>query len=423
MKTNRIINNAAWMIGCKIVQSCFALVINALSARYLGPSNYGLLNYAASLVAFILPIASLGLSETLIDGILRHPDNEGEIIGSAILMSLSSSVLCIIGLFSFALFTSPNQTLAITVVVLYSLVLISQSLELIQYWFHAKYLSKYVSLAGFFAYILISIYKFLLLFFEKDIRWFTVSYALDYLLIAAILFTIYFSKKGQAFSISKTAVLFLWNQSKHYIIPGLMGLVLAQSDRIMIRFICGDTELGYYSAATSIAGIPSFVFSAIITSFRPSILEVQALTDCYQKRMTKLYGIITYFALTQAVAITFLAQPIVKVLYGADYVHAIPVLQLTIWYTIFSYIGAVRMVSILAEGKQRYLWIISFSGMLLNVFLNTILIPKYQSSGAAFATVITQIFTNIILVYLIKPLRNNIWYIANGLRINNLIEK
>ena len=56
MKNAKVFTNAKWIIICKIIQSVLQLLVGMLSARYLGPSNYGLINYAASITAFAMPI-------------------------------------------------------------------------------------------------------------------------------------------------------------------------------------------------------------------------------------------------------------------------------------------------------------------------------------------------------------------------------
>ena len=48
----KVIKNAAWMIVCKIAQALISLLITMFTARYLGPSNYGVVTYAASVVSF-----------------------------------------------------------------------------------------------------------------------------------------------------------------------------------------------------------------------------------------------------------------------------------------------------------------------------------------------------------------------------------
>lgn len=424
MIDKRVVSNASWIIGCKIAQSGFALVINALTARYFGPSNFGLINYAASLVAFVVPLMSLGINEILVNELIKTPEREGEILGTSIGLTFLSSVLCIVGLLSFCRITDSRDTATLIVVGLYSLSLLAQSLELIQYWFHAKYLVKYVSIISFLAYLIISAYKFYLLTSRKSINWFAISTALDYLLIAIALLLVYKTKNGQRLWFSFTCAKKLLAEGKHYILPGVMGMVLAQSDKMMLRWMCDDVSVGYYSAALAISGLSSFVFSALITSFRPMILErKQSSQEAFRSGMAELYGIVIYLALFQSVILVCFAELIVQIMYGAAYYQTVPILQVVVWYTTFSYIGGVRTVWILAENKQRYLWIISFCGMILNIGLNAVLIPQSQALGAAIATLVTQIFTNIIMVCAIRPLRENIYLIFMGMNIKKIYNR
>ena len=43
MKSSKIVKNASWIIACKIVQALLSIVVTMLSARFLGPSGYGLI--------------------------------------------------------------------------------------------------------------------------------------------------------------------------------------------------------------------------------------------------------------------------------------------------------------------------------------------------------------------------------------------
>ena len=121
---SKIFRNASWIIGCKIIQSLFSVVITALTARILAPSNYGLINYAASIVAFVVPIMQLGLNNILVMEVVNSPDDEGEIMGSSILMSLFSALLSIGGVIAFSSIANQGETETIIVCALYSLMLI-----------------------------------------------------------------------------------------------------------------------------------------------------------------------------------------------------------------------------------------------------------------------------------------------------------
>jgi Na+-driven multidrug efflux pump len=84
--------------------------------------------------------------------------------------------------------------------------------------------------------------------------------------------------------------------------------------------------------------------------------------------------------------------------------------------------GSVRNVWILAEGKQRYLWIINLSGALTNVILNIVFIRLWGAEGAALASVITQMFTNFIIGLILKPIRHNNTLIIRSLHPKYLVD-
>lgn len=187
-----------------------------------------------------------------------------------------------------------------------------------------------------------------------------------------------------------------------------MIAIFSQTDRIMLKLMIDDAATGYYSAAVACAGMTGFVFTAIIDSFRPMIFDSKKTDERqYEKNICRLYGIIIYLSLLQSLVITLLAGIIIQILYGSAYVASVSALRLVVWYTTFSYLGAVRNIWILAEDKQRYIWIINLSGALANVVLNYFLIPAMGILGASLASLITQIFTNIVIGYIIKPLRYN----------------
>ena len=195
-------------------------------------------------------------------------------------------------------------------------------------------------------------------------------------------------------------------RSKHYILSSLMITVFAQTDRIMLKLMMDEAAVGYYSTAVSCATLTSFVFVAIIDSARPSILEgKQKSDDAFRQGMKTLYAVIILLALLQSAVIAVLAKPIIWILYGAKYGASVDALRIIVWFSTFSYLGAVRDIWILAEKKQKYLWMINLSGATANVILNAILIPIYGVNGAAAASLITQIFTNVIMGWILRPIR------------------
>lgn len=410
MEGKKVFKNATWIIACKIVQAVLNLVVTMLTARFLGPSGYGLVNYAASVVAFMAPVMQLGLNGVLVQELVNHPEKEGETLGTALAMTSLSSVFCVAGVVGFAAVANFGEKTTIIVCGLYSLLLIFQALEMTQYWFQAKLKSKYTSIVMLIAYAITSAYRIFLLVRGMSIYWFAVSQAIDYLIIAACLLVIYKKLGAQRLSFSKDAMRRMFAKSKYYIVSNLMVTIFAQTDRIMLKLMDGDAATGYYSAAATCAGLTGFVFTAIIDSARPSIFESKKTDEVsFERNMTRLYSVIIYLSLLQSLFITLFSPLIVHILYGSAYAPTENALRLIVWYTTFSYLGSVRNIWILAEDKQKYLWILNLSGALINVVLNAVFIPFWGIMGAAFASLVTQVFTNVVMNIIVRPIaRNNL---------------
>lgn len=404
----KTVKNAAWIIGCKIVQALLGLAVTMLSARYLGPSGYGLINYAASIVAFFVPVMQLGLRATLVQEIICYPDREGETLGTAISMSTVSAIACVVGIAGLSALINRGEIETIVVCVLYSVLLIFQSLEMLQFWFQAKLLSKYISVAMLGSYVIVSAYQIILLIMGSHIFWFAIAQAIDFAIIAAALWFFYHKLGQQRLRFSWERCKEMFARSKHYILSGLMITVFAQTDRIMLKMMLDETAVGYYSAAATCASMAAFVFVAIIDSMRPTILEGKKVQESlFQERLKLLYVIVIMLALLQSVVITLFAKLIVNILYGSEYGPTVNALRIIVWFSTFSYLGSIRDIWILAEGKQKYLWIINLSGASANVVLNFLMIPLWGINGASLASLITQIFTNVLMGYILIPIRPN----------------
>lgn len=425
MNENRVVKNATWIIACKVAQSILQFIIGMISARYLGTSNYGVINYAASVVAFVLPFMKLGFDAILVHELVESPEKEGEIMGTSLTLNIFSSLVCMLGVFGFISLANAGQTEKIIVCILYSISVFCAALEMMQYWFQYKLQSKYSSIVMLLAYLVVSAYKIFLLITAKSVTWFAISHAIEYGIIGASLIVIYIKKGGQRLSFSWERAGKMLSKSKHYILASLMVVVIQNTDHVMLSFMDSDAATGIYSAAVTCMVVVQFVYIAIVDSFRPVILSEKKAGNIasYEKSVSRLYSIILYLMIAQCIVFFIFSNLIVKILYGEDYAESATVLRYLVFYYVFAGMGLVRNVWILAEGKQNYLWIINLSGALLNVALNAVLIPFMGANGAALASLATQFFANFILGFIIKPMRKNNELMLKGLNPKFLIKE
>ena len=420
---SKVFINAKWIVGCKIVQSLLQLIIGMLSARYLGPANFGLINYAAAIVAVLTPIMTLGFSNTLVQEYVDHPDQEGTIMGTHLVMNLISALACMVGVVAFAAVANPGEKDTVLVCGLYSVSLLSQALEMLQYWFQAKLLSKYSSLAMLCSYLVLSAYKIWLLVSGKSVHWFALSHAVEYG-VTGILLLIAYKKYGkQKLRASVLLGRKLVSKSRYYIVSSLMVVLFNRIASILLMQLCGEKENGFYAAAVTSAGVLGFVFMAIIDTARPVVLESKKVSqDAFEQNVARVYSLTTWLSIAQSIGFTIFAGLIIRILYGEDYFPAIPVLRILVWNTAFSYMGYVRNIWILGEEKHSVLWVINLCGAVVSILLNAVLIPLWGACGAAAASVLVQIFTNVGMGFILKPIRRNNELLVRGLDPRCILE-
>lgn len=392
------VKNAGWIVAEQVFQMLVSLVIGVLSARYLGPSNYGALNYTASFIAFFTSIATLGMEGVIIKKFISNPEQEGLYLGSCIVFRLVSSFLSSIAILLLVFILNIDDQVKLMLAALQTLQLLFRAFAIFDSWFQRHLKSKYVSIAKMIAYVIVSAYKIFLLATSKSIRWFAFSNSFDYFLIAIALYVFYKREKGQplrfSFKIGKEVL----SESYHFIISGIMVAVFGQMDKIMIGKMMTDADVGFYTTAAGICTMWIFVPQAIINSFRPTIMELKekGQEGLYKQRLEQLYSVIIYLCLVVSAVIALLAPYIIRILFGEAYLGAIGPLVILIWSEVFSMIGTARGIWILSENKNKYVKYYLFWGAAANLILNALLIPLCGINGAAFATLVTQIVTSLI---------------------------
>lgn len=416
--------NAIWLISGKIIQMVLSLFVGIITARYLGPGNYGLINYGTAFTTFFAALCGLGINSVIIKDFVDNPDEQGEAIGSALIMKIISSVLSVIMIVGIVSIVDFGEPLTITVVALCSLGSVFNVFDTFNYWFQNRYQSKVSSFIALFAYLVTSAYRIVLLIYNKDVRWFALAMSVDYIVIAVLLFWAYKRNGGPRLRFSFKKAKSLLSVSHHYILSTMMVAIYGQTDKLMLKQFLGEDEVGYYATAVSICTMWTFVLQAIIDSLYPTILRLHSEnTEAFNKKNKQLYAIVFYVSCFVSVGIFLFGDWAVLLLYGADYAPAGLPLKIITWYTAFSYLGVARNAWIVSEGKQRYLKYMYLGAAVLNVILNCLFIPIMGAAGAALASLITQVFTSMILPLFIKEMRFNARLMVEAILLKDVFKK
>lgn len=416
IKSNNL-RNSYWIIGEQIFQMVLGLIIGMWSARYLGPSNYGTLNYTASFVSFFISFATLGMDGVLLKKIVSNPDIEGEYLGSCFVFRIVASFLSSIAIAIIIIILNPTEPIKLVLALIQSLQLAFKAFYTFDIWFQRYLKSRYTSIAKMLSSMLIALYKLFLLVTAKDIIWFAVANSLPDCCIGLILLLFYKKSHGPRLSFRLKTGMSILSESYHFILSDLMSAVCQYLDRVMIGWMLSDEDVGYYIAASTISTMWTFVPSSIIKSFRPMIMElkVQGNDSLYRKRLTQLFSVIIWIGIVFSLGVFLFSNIIVDVLYGKDYSVTVGPLRVIVWASAVSIISSTRSVWIICENKNQFVKYYILIGAISNTVLNFLLIPKNGITGAAIATLITELTILIFAPLLFKETRSQIEYLFNGL--------
>ncbi len=405
---NAIFKNSSWLIGGKILQMVIGLLVSILTARYLGPSNFGLINYAMAYTVFFAAFCTLGINSVIVKELVENPEKDGTILGTAMGLRALSSFLSAIMIIGIVAIVDRDEPLTIAVVALCSVGMIFQIFETFNYWFQAQLKSKNTAIAVFIAYMLTAVYKIVLLILEKPVNYFAFATSVDYIAAAILLIIFYKANKGSSLHFSWEYGKKMLAKSSPFILTGLMVAIYGQTDRIMLKQMLSETETGYYATAVNLCTMWCFVLGAIIDSMTPSIMESHKNDDgLFEKKNKNLYRIVFYISMFVSVCFVIFAELAIKILYGDAYLPAANPLRVITWYTAFSYLGVARDIWIVCKNRQKSLKYIYVSAAIINVVLNFIFIPLWGATGAAVASLAAQVLTSIIIPFFIKGLREN----------------
>lgn len=419
---NKFLTNTSWLLVGQVVRMVISVVIGMLTARYLGPSNYGTINYVNSYIIFFTSLVGLGLNSVIIYEFVNHKEEEGKILGTAIFMRLVVGILSSVAFLVLIYLTDGSDKIVFTVAVLQAIQLPFLAFDTINFWYQSKLLSKYSVIVQTIAYIITSLYKVYLLLTAKPVEWFAMAISIDVILLAGMYVIAYQRHRKQPFRLSFQTGKRLLKGCGFFILANMMVVIYGQMDKIMIKQMLNSTEaVGLYSAAIVICGIIGFIPTAILDSARPMIMDAKKQDEqTYQLRIRQLFAGVIWICFLYSIGITIFSKLAIYILYGNTYLSANICLKIAVWYTAFSYLGSAKNLWLICEGKNKYVFIFSAMGAFTNLILNFIMIPMWGINGAAVATLATQILSNFLYPVLFLKTKGYLSCVLDAMLLRNI---
>lgn len=397
--SKKIALNIGWSVFDKIFRMATSMLVGVWVARYLGPAQFGLLNYAQAFPSALIAFANLGLTNILITHFVQNATYEKrDLIGTGFMLKLLSGSICYLLIVAISYFIYyDNQRLQILIYLVSSL-LIFQSFEVIDMFFQAKILAKKSVWAKTLAFFISSALKFYFLINQADLSAFAFTIVVE--LGLSTLFLSYFYTKETGIKLTqwrfdRQLALKLLKASWPLIFSDFLIFLYMRLDQIMIQQMVGSKELGLYSAALRLSESWYFLASALTNSFYPGIAALwQSNEKIFYEQYQKLINRLAIIALSVALFVSLFSSILVRFIFGSNYDGVASILSLHVWTGIPIFLGVGCSNLYILKNIQKYTIIRSAVGATINVALNWWLIPIYGALGASAATFVSQLFAS-----------------------------
>lgn len=396
--------NTSWLFGEQILRILSGLFVGVWVARYLGPELFGVYSYALAFTAIFAGIAKLGLDGIVVRELVNNPKDRDIYLGTAFWLKVIGAILAIILMAAFVPFTSNDSTINLFIFIIAS-GLIFQSFEVVEFYFQSKVLAKIISICKVIQLLISLIIKIYLVLTESELIWFvvvtvfdTVTLAISYLIAYKFQNISPFFKQFN-FSMAKLLLRDSWPLT----FSSIVVMIYMRIDQIMIKEMLGQYEVGIYSAAVRLSEAFYFIPTLLSASLFPAIINAKKISkELYRIRLQRLYTLMFWIAITISILITLLSNWLVPFLFGKEYIESSKILIVHIWTMPFVFLLVASGKWFISESLTLMAFFRNLAAAILNVFLNLTLIPQLGLVGAAFATLISFIFSGYIFDSLSK---------------------
>jgi PST family polysaccharide transporter len=405
------ISNIVWLFADKIIQMGLSLVVGIWVARYLGPTQFGTLNYALTFVSMCNAFTGFGAVGTLVvRDIAREPACKNASLGTAFALQLIGGIGTVLVAIATIYLLNPHETLLHWLVGILAAGTLFNAFNAIEFWFQSQVQSKYTVFARNSAYVFMCAVRLVLIQLKASLIDFAWA-RLAEMALGALGLVVAYRLQGnpiQAWRFSLRRTKELLQESWPMLLSGVAVYMYANIDQVMLGSMLPEkkSELGFYAAAVKISNLFDFLPMILTSSIFPKLSQLKAKSnEDYLQKLQIYFDLSTVMWLAMAVPVSILSPYIVHTLYGANFAATAPLLSLYVWSQFSSYLGVARNTFLVIEGKLSYTLILSVSGAFLNILLNYFLIPNYGAMGATVASLITYFIVIILLNFYFKELR------------------
>lgn len=383
----------------------FPLVTFPYAARVLLPDGIGAVNFLYSIVNYIILLTSLGIPLYAIKEVAKCRDNPEKLNKVTLEILALSFILCLGGYIIVWLLAQfvPQIHAQMALFFVLSLAILFTGIG-VEWFYKGIEDFQFITIRGIIIKTLSAACLFIFVKSPEDL----VIYGLVTVgsTVGNNMLNFIHLRKYIRLELVKLMDLDIFRHLKpalHIFILNLIISLYIQLNSIMLGFMAGDVEVGYFTAGTKITHIGLTLIGSIGSVLLPrcSNLLSTGQHEEFARVINKSLSFTIALSLPMIVGLSVLATPITLLFCGEEFIDSIPILYLNAPVILVIGLTNVLGIQILYPMGKINLVIISSAGAAIaNIVLNLLLIPNGGAVGAAIATLVAETAVLVIQVIL-----------------------
>ncbi|MGB9980627.1 flippase [Methanobacterium sp.] len=402
----KIVKNTSVLFIAQIISYVFAFVYTIYSAQYLGAEGFGVLSLAIAFTGIFGVLADFGLATLVVREVARNKSLVNKYLGNALSIKIILAILTI-GLTSITLniMGYPQQTIYVTYLITFSVIITAFS-QIFYSIFQAYEKMEYQSIGTILYAALILLGILLAIYYKLDI----LAIALVYFVSSLIVLACNLSICAWKFVLPRLKVDFgFWKSTLKeawpFAITTISVNIYTWIDTILLSLLIGELVVGWYTAAYRLI-IVLFIIPIIFNTAVFPVMSRYYVSSKESLRFSfeKYFKFIMLIGFPLGIGTTLLADKVILLIYGNQYLNSIIALQILIWTLVIVFARSPFERLLEASNRQLTVTKVFIIGVIFNVTANLIVIPKFSYVGSAVITVLTDLLVISLLIYIVKGL-------------------
>ena len=400
----RVFKNTSFLFLSELFIKIIGFLYFIFLARSLSIDVFGRYNLVTSIVAIFSFLPDLGVGLVVIREISKKTYNIPLLLGNALILSSILSFVTGLIVLAFGFIAGFSDEVIFLLFISVLTLLLSQVRSIPLFYFDG------VEKMGYSA-ALKAINSFLFIGF--GILGFKLGYGLTGIITGFLIGSfISFALTWIVFWLKKIEISIKLDKQivKHLVLHGLplgiaafSSLIYSNIDGIMLERLLSEEALGVYSSASKFGPtLIQLLNVPFVVAVYPALsrLSSEDFTR-FRKAIYKSLVVVCAWSLPASLMFSVFAG-IIPIIFGERYSLATPVLRVLIFSVPFLSLSAVLYKVLIIQNKQNWYLLVSIMGVIINVVLNLILIPKMSIMGAAVAGVVTHATLFVVYFFLVK---------------------